>query len=198
LPTASIHTFSEGDRVSNEKSIPRLRRAPAHRIVAVIGVAALACGEQVQGRPGSAGESTQRAAGTSIAASPDSVTAAREVRATLGQWVGAYLRHDPAALDSILADEWTYSGGGSPTPQTKAGAMAEFRTSTDRYLAVDVEDVNVRVYGSTAIVTGREAVRVASGRDTSTVRLRFTDVYARRGGRWRAVATHSSPIAATR
>jgi ketosteroid isomerase-like protein len=180
--------------VRNDIDVPRVRRAFVHLVVAGSALAALACGRQTDGAR--ARDGSPRAAGASTAAPADSLAAAAEVRATMRRWADAYLRHDAAALDSILAGEWSYSGGGSPTRQPKADAMAEFRTSADRYLAVDVEDVDVRVYGGTAIVTGREAVRVASGRDTSTVRLRFTDVYARRDGRWQAVATHSSPIAA--
>jgi len=58
-----------------------------------------------------------------------------------------------------------------------------------------VDDVSVTVIGETAIVRGRTAATgVVNGKAMST-RLRFTDVFIKRGGRWQAVASHASPLA---
>jgi ketosteroid isomerase-like protein len=58
-----------------------------------------------------------------------------------------------------------------------------------------VDDVRVRVFGDTAVVTGRTVVTGAAGAaGEETVGLRFTDVFVRRAGRWKAVASHATRL----
>lgn len=50
------------------------------------------------------------------------------------------------------------------------------------------------LYSGAAVVRGRT---VAAGRfngEPFHVRIRFTDVFIKRGGRWQAVASHASPL----
>jgi len=55
-----------------------------------------------------------------------------------------------------------------------------------------VDEVAVRVYGDTAVVTGRTIAAIS---DELTIRLRFTDVFVHRDERWLAVASHATRIA---
>jgi ketosteroid isomerase-like protein len=57
---------------------------------------------------------------------------------------------------------------------------------------IDVD--RVRVIGDVAVVTGRSvsAGRI-DGRDV-TVTQRYTDIYVRRDGRWRVVASHGTQV----
>lgn len=52
---------------------------------------------------------------------------------------------------------------------------------------LEVHDVEVRVLGDAAIVHARTTFSTADGRSGSG---RYTDVWSRHGGRWRAVAAH--------
>ena len=55
-------------------------------------------------------------------------------------------------------------------------------------------DFDIRVYGDTAVVIARGTVRGRySGQDASG-QFRYTRVWTRRGGRWYAVAAHSSML----
>jgi ketosteroid isomerase-like protein len=56
------------------------------------------------------------------------------------------------------------------------------------------DQLAVRSYGDTAIVTGRTKATV-SGAVPQTVTLRFTDVFVRRNGRWTAIASHATRLA---
>lgn len=49
------------------------------------------------------------------------------------------------------------------------------------------EDVNIRLLGDVAIIHARTRYRTADGDERQG---RYTDVWARRGGRWLAVAAH--------
>ena len=52
---------------------------------------------------------------------------------------------------------------------------------------LEVHDVEVRLFGDTAVVHARTTYLTADGRSGSG---RYTDVWARHGGPWRAVAAH--------
>jgi hypothetical protein len=54
-------------------------------------------------------------------------------------------------------------------------------------------EVLVRVYGETAIVTGRMQQSFSVGRTRYKNDLRYTDVYVKRKGRWVLVSAHTSP-----
>ena len=55
-------------------------------------------------------------------------------------------------------------------------------------------EVRVRVYGDTAIVTGRVFQRFTRRGHRYEVDARYTDVYSRRKGRWVLVTGHASPV----
>jgi ketosteroid isomerase-like protein len=61
-----------------------------------------------------------------------------------------------------------------------------------------IDGVEVRVFGEAAVVTGRtHAVGEFAGQGYD-VQIRFTDVFVRRRGHWRAVASHASLLATAR
>lgn len=121
--------------------------------------------------------------------------AERQVLQTLKDWSDAYIARDFAVLDRVRADEWIYSGAASGEIVTKAQADGQFKNGNYRYESFEFEDIDVRVFENTAIVTGRETIKLRRGAEPATaVKLRFTDVFVKRNNQWRAVLTHSSPI----
>jgi ketosteroid isomerase-like protein len=109
-------------------------------------------------------------------------------------WADGYLMHDPARLDRVRDDDWTYSGDPSGVVVAKREADKIFQTDTTRYLSFDYDDVNARIYGATAVLTGREKLRWENGGKTDSASYRITAVFVKRGTQWRCVASHSSPI----
>ncbi|HEU5467360.1 MAG TPA: DUF4440 domain-containing protein, partial [Gemmatimonadales bacterium] len=53
------------------------------------------------------------------------------------------------------------------------------------------DQLQVRVYGSAAVVTGMVISTDLAGHEAKTV---FTDVFAKRGGRWQAVNAQENPV----
>ena len=114
-------------------------------------------------------------------------------RRLLADWTRAYLTRDTATLRKVISEEWLYSGSSNRTV-TKDEVISGFVKSPDRYEAIDFQDLKVRVYGNTAVLTSAENMRVRrSDSSRVTYRLRFTDVYVKESGAWKAVATHTSP-----
>jgi hypothetical protein len=94
------------------------------------------------------------------------------------EWVQAIAARDPAAIERLLADDFT--GATDETTYGKGDASEDARVGGQR---IEVTDVAVRVYGDSAVVT---LDQVENGEE----RYRFTNVWARQDGRWRAVASH--------
>jgi ketosteroid isomerase-like protein len=112
------------------------------------------------------------------------------------EWGQAYLKADLAALDRIEAADYTYIDAQGTTGD-KAQDLAETKSGVYKAQSISVDEMKVRVFGNTAVVTGRDTLKGAQykGKDISG-QYRFTDVFVQRDGRWQAVATHSSKIAA--
>lgn len=156
-----------------------------HRVLRVCGMAlvavappAIAAGGQVP-RPGSP------------SARPRASAAATQVLALDDARRLAMLHGDVAALDTILAEDATvYWGDG--TADDKASTLALFRTARLRYSRFDYDSTRVRVYGPTAVVTGRGRVQLESDGQGMSHAVRITRVYVRRAGHWRLVAVQTT------
>jgi len=99
----------------------------------------------------------------------------------------AIFRGDAAAFDHMTSDDYTVisDSGDLLTKQETLEWLAK-RKAEYRYLEKD--DLNIRVYGDAAVVTGRSVqTRLEHGKDYNGA-YRFTEVYIRQKGRWLAVA----------
>lgn len=101
-------------------------------------------------------------------------------------WITATVQSDRATLDKLLDDSFIeiMPSGVSRSKTDLLIAQPPAKGSTQ-----SLEDVQVRVYGDSAVVTGvnRYAAPGMAAHDFA-----FTDVYVRSGDNWRAVATHIS------
>jgi len=110
-----------------------------------------------------------------------------EILAVEQAWTQAYVHNDVAALDEILADNYR-SIDPNGRVVTKADDLA--RTKTLHYDAFDTTDIQVRVWGDTAVVTGHSDIRGTNAGRAFAANIAFTDTLSRIDGRWRAVAAH--------
>jgi hypothetical protein len=106
----------------------------------------------------------------------------------------ATLKNDVEANDHLLADNWlNINPDGSVT--TKAQLMELLKAGTFKISSIENDEVLVRVYRGTAIVTGRSTTRRAGqGEEIISRQVRFTRVYARPRGHWQVVSAHNSLI----
>jgi uncharacterized protein (TIGR02246 family) len=106
------------------------------------------------------------------------------------QLAAAWKNHDCAGWGALLADDWTVTHINAQVI-TKPQALEMCRTGPAVTWSVD--QIAVRVYGDTAIVTGRTRA-AAAGEPPQDVALRFTDVAVQRNGRWLVVASHATQL----
>jgi uncharacterized protein (TIGR02246 family) len=105
----------------------------------------------------------------------------------------AIVKGDAAALERMTADDYTFITLRGEL-RTKAEIIQGFRSGSFHYDNRRISDMNVRVYGDTAVVTGRS---VQSGHENGkdySGDYRFTRVYAKRDGNWQTVALQTTLV----
>ena len=104
---------------------------------------------------------------------------------------------DPMWFEENLADEYVLI---TPTGavKTKRDVIRELSVPGMRMEPFEPFDVQVRMYGDTAVVTGRMHQRFVLGGIRYANDVRYTDVYVKRKGRWQLVSAHASTVAVKR
>jgi len=108
----------------------------------------------------------------------------------------ANIPNDYAFFDRVEAEEFVFidAGGGVTTKKQDLEGLKQPPNPDVKLVAYDVDEMNVRLYDKTAVVTGRVTTRrLVKGAETVS-KSRFTDVFVWRQGRWQLVAGHSSRI----
>ena len=115
----------------------------------------------------------------------------RQLEAIEEQLASTWKNRDCAGWGALLSDDWSVTHIDAQVI-TKEQALEMCRSGPP--VTSSVDQLAVRSYGDTAIVTGRTKATV-SGTPPPTVTLRFTDVFVRRDGRWIVVASHATRAA---
>ena len=107
----------------------------------------------------------------------------------------AWMARDRATLERLIAPDWvvTHVAGQRITRAEAFRDMLE--SDATQMVASGVDELDVRVFGDAAVVTGRTHATGTQSGAAFDVRLRFTDVFVRRDDRWQAVASHATLIA---
>jgi ketosteroid isomerase-like protein len=109
-------------------------------------------------------------------------------------WNDAHLRGDAGVLDRLWADDLVvFVPKMAPLP--KSGALAFLRSGRMAFRRYESSEIAVRVYGESAVVTGRLLRSRDVGGRVLEDDWRFTKVYVRQAGGWRVVAFHASETA---
>lgn len=100
-------------------------------------------------------------------------------------YINSVQNGDVKRFDEILASEF-YCSNPDGSLVDRAGFLAQTaKPVTIKGLAAD--EVMIRMFGDVAIIHARTAYTTAEGR---AARGRYTDVWAKRGGKWLAVSAH--------
>lgn len=105
----------------------------------------------------------------------------------------AVLHGDVAALDRMTSDDYTFITLKGEM-RTKSDILNGFKSGSFHYESRQISDLNVRIYGNTAVVTGRSVQKgMENGKDYSGD-YRFTRVYVKQKDRWLTVALQTTLI----
>lgn len=110
-------------------------------------------------------------------------------------WNEAAKKKDAAWFTRNFADDATEVSSRNAALETKAEAIASMKTDKTVFESLELSELSPRVEGNFAIVTGVNRVR---GRDDQGKpfdrRVRFTDTFIKRDGRWQVWASQGTLI----
>jgi ketosteroid isomerase-like protein len=108
------------------------------------------------------------------------------------EWVKALVRRDVATLDRIMAEDFLFA---YPLEgDDKEQFLGDLSSGDLRVEFLNRENVSVRIWGATAVVTARDAAKwFYQGREWSG-NYRIIHVYAMRDAGWKLVAVQACHI----
>ena len=106
----------------------------------------------------------------------------------------ALQRGDADALDRIYTDDLVYTNALGYV-LTKAQHLSDVRTRRLRMTSIKHSDVEVRVHGTTGIVTGVSTSSVEYQGTASSSPRRYLNVYVKDGRLWRCAVHFETPAA---
>ena len=134
-------------------------------------------------------------AGTQTSAPPPAASAAaatenvpQVITGLENDWVKAIVAADTATIDRIIADD--FIGTTDDVQYNKADAIAGVRNVT--YEALELSNITAHVYGDTVVATMDQNEKSRQGSHDFSGHYLFTNVWVKRDGQWRAVASHGS------
>ena len=107
--------------------------------------------------------------------------------------IQAQIHADAPALDRIYAEDFIGIGP-SGTVRAKPQVLADFTSHSLKFQSITTDEVRIRVYGTTAVETGRSTMIGEDKGKTVPRDNRFTRVWVNQHGHWRLVANHYSNL----
>jgi ketosteroid isomerase-like protein len=130
---------------------------------------------------------TIRRAQSSLETGQQQAEAKMEVMKIENEMNQAILQKDAAALARIYADDLIYINGRGEILDKKQ-ALEDYRSGNNTLLHLDHDDIRLRFYGSTIVLTGRSNSTVRYKDGGAKIPRRFTNVFVFLDGRWQIVS----------
>jgi ketosteroid isomerase-like protein len=109
-----------------------------------------------------------------------------DLRAAAESFDRAQVEGDRAALERVVADDFTLVSGGGNL-QAKAAFVADFTAPGFRLDPFVIREPVEKVWGDGAVLGGLVDFEGVEGGKRFSTTFRFADVWARRGGRWQVI-----------
>ena len=108
-------------------------------------------------------------------------------------WDKAIVRKDEAAIAGNMAEDFRQIDGygNLETKKTFVAGIVDPKLTIDPYT---VEDFEVRLYGDTALLSGRTHMTGRYDGKPFTSNYRYIDIYVRRAGSWKIVSVQVTKL----
>ena len=108
-------------------------------------------------------------------------------------WAKAIKNKDAATLRRIIAEDWVGTDEKGKV-LNREQSISQTTSNPDVIESEENFDMQVRVYGNTAIVIGGGTERGTRNRTAYTDTYRWTDVFVKRDGLWQAVVSQWAKV----
>jgi hypothetical protein len=105
----------------------------------------------------------------------------------------AMAQKDIATLNTLLSADLIYTHS-SARLDTKQSLIGNMESGSTVYTAVEPSDVKAQDLGDAVVLTGSCRISVTAQGRPNSFSVRFTDVYANKGGQWQMVAWQSTRL----
>ena len=109
------------------------------------------------------------------------------------QLAASWVEGDHKYHERVLAEGWSVIDP-SGNILTKADVLREAFSGDRKITTGRIDQISVRDFGDWAIVTGRNQMAGTYQGQEMDVKLRFTDIFVRRDGEWKCVASQGTFI----
>ena len=115
-------------------------------------------------------------------------------------WSAAFLKHDLAAIERILDDDFVGIDGrgfvSNKQQEIDEAKIPDPKEPAPPFVILEesLSDFKVRVYGNTAIINCLNTAKIKAGDKISEIQYRRTTVWVKRQGNWRCVSFHGSRV----
>ena len=107
--------------------------------------------------------------------------------------MAASVAQDYDSLNQIIADDLIYTHS-SARMDTKASLLGNMKSGSTLYTAMTPSEVVAQDLGDSVVLTGVCAISVMSGGKPNSFKVRFVDVYAKRGNGWQMITWQSTRL----
>jgi ketosteroid isomerase-like protein len=118
---------------------------------------------------------------------------ADEIKKMETERAAAVVKGDWAKLEKETSDDYTLINVNGQM-SNKSQMVDGFKSGQTKLTTDDISDMNVRVYGDVAVVTGKVDVKGTMGGKDVNGQAMFTRVYVKKAGHWQAVALQQTPV----
>jgi len=117
----------------------------------------------------------------------------RELLRLEHEWSEAMPRSDKEYLNRILSDDYfcIHQDG---TVGSKADELKDLESGKYEIKSLKLEQMRVRLYAQTAVVTGRTTLRSTYQGENHSGQFRWTDVWVRRHEKWQCVSSQMTRV----
>lgn len=123
----------------------------------------------------------------------DAARVVAELTRLADAWDRAIVRKDRAAIEANMAEDFRQIDGAGDI-ETKASFVEGLLSPKLEIDPYTVEDFEVRLYGDTALLSGRTRMTGSFDGRRFTSQYRYVDVYVRRGGTWKIVSVQITKL----
>jgi ketosteroid isomerase-like protein len=109
-------------------------------------------------------------------------------------WDQAIVRKDEAAIAANMAEDFRQIGSDGAV-ETKASFVANLVSPELRIDPYTVEEFEIRLYGDTALLSGRTRMTGQYEGKPFASHYRYIDIYVRSGGSWKIVSVQTTRLA---
>lgn len=116
-----------------------------------------------------------------------------QIRELMRRWDNALVKKDVKLISSILADDFTYVDA-SGRIQNRSQHLAFIDSSDLKVESSQSSNFVIRIYGNTAVAIAEGTIRGSYKSKGFGNRYRYTDVWVKQKGKWKAVATQITDL----